>query len=182
MHCFAQTVRRLMVAAAASMMLTGAAAAVTFKIADQGDALSMDPHSLNESLQLTFTGNVYEPLVARDKQLGLVPGLATSWKQTDPNTWRFELRRGVKFHDGSPFTADDVIFSYRRALGEGSDVKTYVGAIKEIRKIGEHSIDIVTSAPFPILPAPFSLLPAPSLNASPPFPQPAHRRRRHLLR
>ena len=69
MHCFAQTVRRLMVAAAASMMLTGAAAAVTFKIADQGDALSMDPHSLNESLQLTFTGNVYEPLVARDKQL-----------------------------------------------------------------------------------------------------------------
>jgi peptide/nickel transport system substrate-binding protein len=157
MHFITQTARRLVLAAAASMVLTGAAAAVTFKVADQGDALSMDPHSLNESLQLTFTGNVYEPLVARDKQLRLVPGLATSWKQTDPTTWRFELRRGVKFHDGSPFTADDVIFSHRRALGEGSDVKIYAGAIKEIRKIGEHSIDIVTSAPFPILPDVLSL-------------------------
>ena len=91
MHPLHMTVRRLVLAAATSMMLAGTAVAVTFKIADQGDALSMDPHSLNESLQLTFTGNVYEPLVARDKQLGLVPGLATSWKQTNRTSQRILL-------------------------------------------------------------------------------------------
>jgi len=135
----------------------GVAAAKTFKFANQGDALSMDPHSLNESLQLNFTANIYEPLVGRGKKLELVPALATDWKQTAPTMWRFNLRKGVQFHDGTPFTADDVIFSYNRARGDGSDVKTYVGEIKEIRKINDHAIDIVTNAPFPILPDVISL-------------------------
>jgi peptide/nickel transport system substrate-binding protein len=135
----------------------GVAAAKTFKFANQGDALSMDPHSLNESLQLNFTANIYEPLVGRGKKLELVPALATDWKQTAPTVWRFNLRKGVQFHDGTPFTADDVIFSYNRARGDGSDVKTYVGEIKEIRKINDHAIDIVTNAPFPILPDVISL-------------------------
>jgi peptide/nickel transport system substrate-binding protein len=133
------------------------AAANTFKFANQGDALSMDPHSLNESLQLNFTGNIYEPLVARGKKLELVPALATDWKQTAPTVWRFNLRKGVTFHDGTPFTADDVIFSWQRARGDGSDVKTYVQEIVEIRKINDHAIDIVTRAPFPILPDVISL-------------------------
>jgi peptide/nickel transport system substrate-binding protein len=133
------------------------AAAVTFKFANQGDALSMDPHSLNESLQLNFLANIYEPLVGRGKKLELVPALATDWKQTAPTVWRFNLRKGVTFHDGTPFTADDVIFSYERAKGDGSDVKTYVGSIKEIRKLGDHAIDIVTNEPFPILPDVISL-------------------------
>jgi peptide/nickel transport system substrate-binding protein len=129
-----------------------AAQAQTYKFANQGDALSMDPHSLNESFQLAFTGNIYEPLIGRGKKLEVVPALATDWKQTAPTVWRFNLRKNVKFHDGSPFTADDVIFSYKRAQGDGSDVKTYVGEIKEIRKIDDHAIDIVTAQPFPILP------------------------------
>ncbi|HEX8010010.1 MAG TPA: ABC transporter substrate-binding protein [Casimicrobiaceae bacterium] len=129
-----------------------AALAVTFRFADQGDAISMDPHSLNETLQLNITGNMYEPLVGRGKKLELVPLLATSWKQTAPTVWRFTLRQGVKFHDGTPFTAADVIFSYERAKADGSDMKTYVGPIKEIRKIDDFTIDIVTNEPFPILP------------------------------
>jgi peptide/nickel transport system substrate-binding protein len=133
------------------------ALAETFRFANQGDAISMDPHSLNESLQLTITGNIYEPLVARGKNLELVPGLAIDWKQTSPTVWRFNLRKGVTFHDGTPFTADDVIFSYQRARGDGSDVKTYVQEIGEIRKINDHAIDIVTKAPFPILPDVISL-------------------------
>ena len=126
--------------------------ALTLKVANQGDALSMDPHSLNESLQLMVNSQVYEALVMRDREFKLAPGLATSWKQTAPTIWHFELRKNVKFHDGTPFTADDVIFSYERAKGDGSDVKAYVGQIKEIRKVNDHSIDIVTNAPFPILP------------------------------
>jgi peptide/nickel transport system substrate-binding protein len=139
-------------AAGALAVAAAAAQAQTFKFANQGDALSMDPHSLNESLQLSFTGNVYEPLIARGKKLELVPALATDWKQTSPTVWRFNLRKGVKFHDGTPFTADDVIFSYNRAKGDGSDVKTYVGSIKEIRKLDDHTVDIITTEPFPILP------------------------------
>ena len=60
------------------------ASAQTIRIANQGDALSMDPHSLNESLQLSVTSNVYEPLVGRNKDLSLAPALATAWKQTSP--------------------------------------------------------------------------------------------------
>ena len=110
-------------ATAALAAICGLAQAATLRVANQGDATSMDPHSLNESLQLSITGNVYEPLVARDKKLGLAPALATKWAQTSPNVWRFDLRRGVKFHDGTPMTADDVIFSFKRAAGDGSDMK-----------------------------------------------------------
>jgi peptide/nickel transport system substrate-binding protein len=136
----------------AGLLLAVGTDAAMLRFADQGDAISMDPHSLNETLQLNITGNIYEPLVGRGKKLELVPLLATSWKQTTPTLWRFNLRNGVKFHDGSPFTADDVIFSYERAKSEGSDVKTYVGPIKEIRKIDDYTIDVVTTEPFPILP------------------------------
>jgi peptide/nickel transport system substrate-binding protein len=128
------------------------ASAQTARIANQGDALSMDPHSLNESLQLSVTGNIYEPLVGRGKDLALAPALATSWKQTSPNVWRFELRKGVTFHDGTPFTADDVVFTLARVAGEGSDMKSNVNDIKEVRKINDHVIEIETKAPFPILP------------------------------
>lgn len=134
------------------LALAPLAHAVTLKVANQGDAVSMDPHSLNESLQLAFTGNVYEPLVARDKKLGLVPGLATAWKQTSPTVWRFELRPGVKFHDGAPFTADDVVFSFRRVAGDGSDMKSYTSSIKEVRKVSDLVVEIETLTPFPILP------------------------------
>jgi peptide/nickel transport system substrate-binding protein len=140
------------VAVGALALGSAAAHAQTFKYANQGDALSMDPHSLNESLQLTFTGNVYEPLIGRGKKLELVPALSTDWKQTGPTVWRFNLRKNVQFHDGTPFTADDVIFSYNRSKDDGSDVKSKVGSVKEIRKLGDHTIDVVTNEPFPTLP------------------------------
>lgn len=128
------------------------AGAQTVRIANQGDALSMDPHSLNESLQLSVTGNVYEGLVGRNKDLSVAPGLATSWKQTSPTVWRFELRKGVQFHDGTPFTADDVLFSMDRTQVDGSDMKSYTNDVKEVRKVNDHVVEIETKAPFPILP------------------------------
>jgi peptide/nickel transport system substrate-binding protein len=147
-------------AAIAATLLTGATLsnAVTLRIADQGDVNSMDPHSLNESLQLSFLLGIYEPLVMRDKKLGMVPGLATKWTQVNPTTWRFELRKGVKFHDGSPFTADDVVFSLARTQLDGSDMKSYTNDIKETKKIDDHTVEVTTKAPFPILPDVLSLV------------------------
>jgi len=138
--------------AAVLLAMAGAASAQTVRVANQGDALSMDPHSLNESLQLSVTSNVYEPLVGRAKDLSLAPALATSWKQTSPTVWRFELRKGVQFHDGTPFTADDVVFSLARTQVEGSDLKSSTNDIKEVRKVNDFTVDIETKAPFPILP------------------------------
>jgi peptide/nickel transport system substrate-binding protein len=140
-----------LIAAALALACTGAQAA-TLRVADVGDVLSMDPHSLNETLQLSFTGNVYEALVARGKDMKLVPALATKWTQTSPTVWRFELRKGVKFHDGTPFSADDVLFTFQRGAADGSDMKGYTAPIKDVRKVSDSVVEIETNAPFPILP------------------------------
>jgi peptide/nickel transport system substrate-binding protein len=143
--------RKTLVLAALSLSLV-AAQAVTLRVSNQGDVQSMDPHSLNESLQLSFMGSVYESLVGRGKDMSVIPLLATKWSQTSPTVWRFELRKGVKFHDGTPFTADDVIFSFKRAADAGSDMRGYVAPVKEVRKLGDHVVEIETVSPFPILP------------------------------
>jgi peptide/nickel transport system substrate-binding protein len=145
-----QLTRTLLAAAVA--LTCGATQAATLRVANAGDVQSMDPHSLNETLQLSFTGNIYEALVARGKDMQLVPALATQWKQTAPTVWRFELRRGVKFHDGTPFTADDVVFTFKRGAADGSDMKGYTAPIKDVRKSGDNAVEIETNAPFPILP------------------------------
>ena len=138
--------------AIALALACGLAQAVTLRVADVGDVQSMDPHSLNETLQLSFTGSVYEGLVGRARDMSLEPLLATKWAQTSPTVWRFELRKGVKFHDGAPFTADDVIFSFKRGAADGSDMKGYTSPIKEVRKVNDFAVEVETTAPFPILP------------------------------
>ncbi|RYF01204.1 MAG: ABC transporter substrate-binding protein [Comamonadaceae bacterium] len=150
-----------MAAAASIYALTAinsVAHAQTIRVANQGDALSMDPHSLNESLQLSVTGNVYEPLIGRNKDLSLAPALATAWKQTSPTVWRIELRRGVQFHDGTPFMADDVLFSLQRTQAEASDMKSYTNDFKEVRKLDDYTVEIETKTPYPILPEVLTLV------------------------
>jgi peptide/nickel transport system substrate-binding protein len=137
---------------AALVLACGLSNAVTLRVANQGDVQSMDPHSLNESLQLSFDNSIYESLVGRGKDMAVVPLLATKWRQTSPTVWRFDLRKGVKFHDGTAFTADDVLFSFKRANDAGSDMKGYVAPIKEVRKVDDYTVDIETLTPFPILP------------------------------
>ena len=103
--------------------------AQTLRWASQGDALTMDPQSQNEGLNNAINGQVYERLTARDRTLALVPSLATEWAQTGPTTWRFKLRPGVKFHDGTPLTADDVVFSVNRAKSPVSTFSVYANAV-----------------------------------------------------
>jgi peptide/nickel transport system substrate-binding protein len=137
---------------AAGLVLPGlqAAHAAKFRWANDGDANSMDPYARNETFLLTFTQNFYDPLVRRDKDLKVEPALAESWDQPDPLTWRFHLRHGVKFHEGQPFTADDVVFSYERATQPASQLNAAFQAVKEVRKVDDFTVDFVTKAPDPI--------------------------------
>ena len=143
---------RLIWAAAAVMALTAGAEAKTFRWANDGDSNSMDPYARQETFLLLFDQSFYEPLVRRDREMKLAPGLATEWKQTNPTTWRFTLRQGVKFHDGTPFTADDVVFSFDRATHPGSNVSSPLATVKEVKKIDDFTVDFITDGPDPIMP------------------------------
>jgi peptide/nickel transport system substrate-binding protein len=115
---------------AALLAATAATApAQVLRWASQGDPQTMDPHSQNESMTNMMNGQVYERLTRRDRQLNIVPGLATEWQQTGPLTWRFKLRPGVKFHDGSTFDAEDVVFSINRGKEPTSQVNVYANAV-----------------------------------------------------
>jgi len=119
----------------------------------QGDAITMDPHAQNEGMTLATAQQIYEPLVNRAQTMALTPGLALDWGLTDdPTVWRFTLRPGVTFHDGAPFTADDVVFSFERALKPTSDMKDIIGTVIKAEAIDDLTVDIHTSGPNPILP------------------------------
>lgn len=124
----------------------------TFHYAYRVDPASLDPHALAETFTLSWLGQVYEPLVGRGKKLELVPALATKWEQPEPNVWRFHLREGVKFADGTPLTADDVIFSLQRVKKDGSDMAYTVASVTDIKKVDDLTVDLVMAKPNPILP------------------------------
>ena len=123
----------------------------TIRWASQGDILTFDPHSQNEGLNNTFSSYVYEALLTYDKQFKLEANLAVKWTQLEPTRWRFELRPNVKFHDGSAFTADDVVFSIERALAPTSNFKAYTQGIASAKKVNDLTVDIITQGPNPVL-------------------------------
>ena len=146
--------RHTLFAAAAATVMTFAttADAKTFRWAFQGDVQTMDPHGLFETMTLGFQRNIYEALIWRNREMEVKPGLAVSWENTDPNTWVFKLREGVKFHNGNDFTAEDVVFSVERINSEGSDLKVVAGLIEEAKVIDDHTVAFITPAPNPIFP------------------------------
>ncbi|MEO8103926.1 MAG: ABC transporter substrate-binding protein [Betaproteobacteria bacterium] len=144
--------RALALAGLASLALLATTVdARTFRWASAGDILTMDPHSQNEGLNNPMNDHVYESLLTRDKGMGLEPCLAVSWNQVDANTMRFKLRDKVTFHNGAPFSADDVVFSLYRAMDKKSDYKAYIEGIKEVKKIDNLTVDIISAGPNPTL-------------------------------
>src|SRR5262245_23769649 len=123
------------------------------KWARSGDALTLDPHAQNEGPTHNVLHLIYEPLILRDRTGKLLPTLAISWRTTeDPTVWEFKLRQGVKFHDGSPFNADDVTFSLERALQPNSDMKGLLTFIETVRKTDDYTVHIKTKGPNPLVP------------------------------
>ena len=134
----------------ALLALACAAPAQTLRWASQGDPQTLDPHSQNEGLTNMVNGQIYERLTNRDAKLALVPGLASSWSQTGPLSWRFKLRPGVKFHDGTPLTADDVVFSIERARAPTSQIAVYANAVGTPRRVDELTVDFQLTSFNPI--------------------------------
>ncbi|HEY5794744.1 MAG TPA: ABC transporter substrate-binding protein, partial [Bosea sp. (in: a-proteobacteria)] len=136
-----------------SLLALGAAEARPLKWAAAGDALTIDPHGQNEGPTTSLNQHIYESLTERDHAGKLLPLLASSWRvlPDDPTTWEFKLESGVKFHDGSAFTADDVVFSYERAMQPTSDFKGYLTSVEKVSKVDDLTVRIKTKGPNPLL-------------------------------
>src|SRR3984957_15048924 len=139
------------VAFAITPIATTPASAQTIRYANQGELKSLDPYTLKETTTIAHHAHVYEGLVARDKELKIAPALAESWEILEPTHWRFHLRKGVKFHNGDPFTADDVLFSAERVRAKGSNFGTNVPADAKFIKIDDYTVDVKLDSPNPIL-------------------------------
>jgi peptide/nickel transport system substrate-binding protein len=114
-------------------------------------AATMDPHSFSDEDNKGATYQVYEALLDVDSNLAIVSQLAVAWQILDPTHWQFELRQGVRFHDGTPFTADDVLFSIGRAQAKTSDFRNRVDGIAGVEAIDDRTVRITTAAPDPSL-------------------------------
>jgi peptide/nickel transport system substrate-binding protein len=113
---------------------------------------TLDPHAHDELMAWSLLSNFYDALVRFSPTMELQPSLATSWEQVDARTVRFHLRRGVRFHDGTPFTAEDVAASFRRAVGHPSGrLRHYLVGIEEVRAEGEDSVLVKSAAASPTL-------------------------------
>lgn len=146
---------KLKVMLAAAALLGGAALvpvhATTLRWAAQNDILTLDPHSQNHATTNAILMHAYEGLTRYNAKYEVEPALATKWTFISPTQVRFELRKGVKFHDGSPFTADDVVFTFGRIKQPQGTMQIYVTGINEVKKVDDFTVDLILAAPNPIL-------------------------------
>ncbi|MFG6462753.1 ABC transporter substrate-binding protein [Roseateles sp. DXS20W] len=142
------TLRLLPLLAALTLV---AAQAAPLRWAAQNDILTLDPHSQDHNTSNAIGAHIYEGLTRLSKDYRPEPSLATKWTYLSQTQVRFDLRKGVKFHDGSPFTADDVVFSFGRITQPQGTKQTYVSGIKAVKKIDDHTVDLILEAPTPML-------------------------------
>src|SRR5436190_10888156 len=130
-----------------------AVVAKPLRYVSQFDPGTMDPHALASLYNNRVLSQVYEPLVGRDESYKPGPRLALSWTPLEGGKgWRFKLRPNVKFHDGTPFNADDVVFNVKRALDPISAYKSALPNVAGATKVDALTVDILTSQPTPVLP------------------------------
>ena len=151
--------KRIVTLAAAAALFAGASAsAQTVKVGLFSEPSAMDPHYHNLGPNNAFSSNVYESLILQDESQKLTPGLAVSWKPVNDTTWEFKLRKGVKFHDGSDFNADDVIFTFERAPNVANSPSTFGTYLKgkSFKKIDDYTVHAITEKPYPLMPVDLS--------------------------
>ena len=133
--------------------LGGAATAADLRIGLEAEPSAMDPHYHNLTPNNSVLSHVFDRLIDQDEKQRLKPGLAASWKAINDTTWEFKLRSGVKWHDGSPFTADDVVFTFERAPNVPNSPSSFAGAVKgkTVKKIDDLTVHISTAAVHPLM-------------------------------
>jgi peptide/nickel transport system substrate-binding protein len=122
----------------------------TVTIARAAEAPSLDPHQATAAPSVYVYANIFDTLVEQDRDLSLKPSLAESWEQVSPTTWRFKLRRGVTFHDGTPFNAQAVKFTFDRVLNEKTPARglSMAGPISGAKVIDDYTVEISTTKPY----------------------------------
>jgi peptide/nickel transport system substrate-binding protein len=139
----------MILAAAAAMP---ASAENVLRWASATEALTFDPHAANHTPTTGANLQVYEPLVDFNSHYEIEPSLTVRWNLIDATTWQFDLRPGVRFHDGTPLTSEDVVFSVRRAMSSTSDFKDDIATITAVEAADNYTVRITTSGPNMILP------------------------------
>lgn len=147
--------RNLLVVSAVALVtaLAAPADARSLRFANTAELPGLDPHTRTDAPTLSFLLNIYETLVRRDGQLNMEPALAVSWSNPSPTVWRFELRPNVRWQDGTPLTAEDVVFSYQRASNPRAQSRVVLTGIREVRAVGPLTVEFETANPDPLLPA-----------------------------
>jgi len=147
--------RKLAVAAMALALAFGAANGAELRMGLNSESLSVDPHFANFDSNGALAQHIFNPLVFRDENMQPKPALAESWRIVNDTTWEFRLRRGVKFHDGSELTSEDVKFSFERIPGiknSPSSLTVYTKQIKSIDTPDRYTVRMTTDGPFPLMP------------------------------
>src|SRR5712691_2187021 len=134
--------RRIAFVALVLLFSANPAYAVTLRWAAQNDIVGLDPHSQNHATTLSILQYTYEGLVRYTRDYKVQPALAVSWKELSPTHWRFNLRKNVKCHDGSPFTADDVVFSFGRLRQPQGTMQIYVAGISGVKKVDDSPVGL----------------------------------------
>ena len=139
----------------------GPAQAAELVIAQGVDAEAVDPHLSYTTATMNIYLHIFDGLLHRDAGLAIRPALATAWRLVDDNSWEFDLRPGVTFHDGSPFTAEDVKFSIERVLDPAfkSQLAPNINAVTRVEVVDPHKVRLITKSPYPILPARLTVFP-----------------------
>lgn len=150
------SVKCLLAGACLGSMLAGGAAAPALaenvlRWGAHKDIVSLDPYSYGDTFTISVLAHAYEGLVRYDENLQIQPSLATSWEVLSPSVWRFHLREGVKFHNGDPFTADDVLASFTRVSDPASPLRGNLPAYKSAKIIDDHTIDVEITDNYPLL-------------------------------
>jgi peptide/nickel transport system substrate-binding protein len=149
--------KSLGLAAAIMLAAMSGASAQTLTVGVRGGPDSIDPHFTATGTHAEALKHVFDTLVWSGDGLELQPRLAESWRAIGPTTWEFKLRRGVKFHDGSDFTAEDVKFSIERipVVAGPNPTTIYIRRVKDVKIVDPHTVHIATDGPAPILPNDF---------------------------
>ena len=121
-------------------------------ISQNTEASTLHPLAMRMAPEQSIASNIYDSLVDRDPSGKLVPGLATSWELLDENTWRFHLRKGVKWQNGGTFTADDVVFTFEDIGRTKINRYTFImEKIKKVEKVDDYTVNIITTSPYAVL-------------------------------